>query len=449
MVAEDKLAIDGGPPVISDPIPFGVSGPSVVDEEEVEAVSEVLRSQELFRYDAQSQCHQFEKEASELLGVGYTLIVTSGTAALVCAMKGVGLGPGDEAIVSGYTYIATPAAIIATGAVPVIAEIDDSLGLDPYDVEKKITSHTKAIVVTHMRGVPARLDQILDIAKRHGLKVVEDCCQIVGGQHKGKAVGSKSDAAAWSLNYFKTISTGEGGMAYTNDRDVYERILYCSDPGLPMWNTTNIDMEKLRSKSENVDMEKRDTPQGQFYDVEYQLESFPGEGYRASELIGAVGRVQLGKLPKVLEHQRKLKRAFMSELDEARSYKHQYVDDSEGDTGVSAGVIVNDEDLAKGFAHALKAEGVEVAAIFNEGIPDRHIYSAWESILNKRSHHPSGYPWKDPSYKGDVEYSKDMCPNTLNILGRTLLFNFHMNMTEEQAKLMARALNKVDASLGI
>ena len=224
MVAEDKLAIDGGPPVISDPIPFGVSGPSVVDEEEVEAVSEVLRSQELFRYDAQSQCHQFEKEASELLGVGYTLIVTSGTAALVCAMKGVGLGPGDEAIVSGYTYIATPAAIIATGAVPVIAEIDDSLGLDPYDVEKKITSHTKAIVITHMRGVPARLDQILDIAKRHGLKVVEDCCQIVGGQHKGKAVGSKSDAAAWSLNYFKTISTGEGGMAYTNDRDVYERI---------------------------------------------------------------------------------------------------------------------------------------------------------------------------------------------------------------------------------
>jgi len=436
MIAENKLAIDGGTPVITDPIPFGVSGPSIVDEEEVEAVSKVLRSQDLFRYDAKSECHQFEKEAAELLGVGYTLIVTSGTAALVCAMKGVGLGPGDEAIVSGYTYIATPAAIIATGAVPVIAEIDDSLGLDPSDVEKKITPHTKAIVVTHMRGVPARLDQILEIAKRHGLKVVEDCCQIVGGQHKGKSVGSKSDAAAWSLNYFKTITTGEGGMAYTNNRDVYERILYCSDPGLPMWNTTN------------PDMEKRDKPQGQFYDIEYKLDSFPGEGYRASELIGAVGRVQLSKLQRVLDHQRKLKRAFMIELDEARSYKLQYVDDPEGDTGVSAGVIVQNEALAKGFAHALKAEGVEVAAIFNEGIPDRHIYSSWESILNKRSHHPSGYPWKDPSYKGNVEYSTDMCPNTTNILGRTLLFNFHMNMTEEQAKLMARALNKVDASLG-
>ena len=390
MIAEDKLAIDGGTPVITDPIPFGVSGPSIVDEEEIEAVSKVLRSQDLFRYDAKSQCHQFEKEAAELLGVGYTLIVTSGTAALVCAMKGVGLGPGDEAIVSGYTYIATPAAIIATGAVPVIAEIDDSLGLDPSDVEKKITPHTKAIVVTHMRGVPAKLDQILEIAKRHGLKVVEDCCQIVGGQYKGKSIGSKSDAAAWSLNYFKTITTGEGGMAYTNNRDIYERILYCSDPGLPMWNTTN------------PDMEKRDKPQGQFYDIEYKLDSFPGEGYRASELIGAVGRVQLSKLQKVLDHQRKLKRAFMTELDEARSYKLQHIDDSEGDTGVSAGVIVENEALAKGFAHALKAEGVEVAAIFNEGIPDRHIYSAWESILNKRSHHPSGYPWKDPSYKGQV-----------------------------------------------
>lgn len=433
MIAKDKLAIDGGTPVITDPIPYGVSGPSIIDEEEVEAASKVLLSQNLFRYDSDSECHQFEKEAAEFLGVGYTLMLTSGTSALICAMKGVGLGPGDEAIVSGYTYIATPAAIIATGAVPVIAEIDDSLGMDPVDVEHKITPHTKAIVVTHMRGVPARLDEILAIAKRHKLKVVEDCCQCVGGQYKGESVGTKSDAAAWSLNYFKTISTGEGGMAYTNDRDVYERILYCSDPGLPMW---------------NVDLARRDHAQGQFYDVEYQLESFPGETYRASEISGAVGRVQLGKLQKVLDHQRTLKKAFMSELDEARSYKLQYVDDAEGDTGVSAGVIVQDEALAKGFAHALKAEGVDVGAIFNSGIPDRHIYSAWESIMNKRSHHPSGYPWKDPSYKGDVEYSKDMCPNTLDILGRTLLFNFHMNMTEEQAKLMARALNKVDASLG-
>ena len=135
-----------------------------------------------------------------------------------------------------------------------------------------------------MRGVPVKLDQILDIAKRHGLKVVEDCCQIVGGQHKGKAVGSKSDAAAWSLNYFKTISTGEGGMAYTNNRDIYERILYCSDPGLPMWNTTN------------PDMEKRDKPQGQFYDVEYQLEPFPGEKIISDPNNASIASIVVGML---------------------------------------------------------------------------------------------------------------------------------------------------------
>ena len=115
---------------------------------------------------------------------------------------------------------------------------------------------------------------------------------------------------------------------------------------------------------------------------------------------------------------------------------------------MSASVIVRDEDLARGYAHALQAEGVEVATIYNDGFPDRHIYSYWDGILEKRSPHPTGYPWKDPSYKGNVEYSKDMCPQTLSILGRSLRFDFNMNMTVEHARLMAAALNKVDAALG-
>ena len=114
-------------------------------------------------------------------------MVNSGTSALISALTGVGVGPGDEVIVPGYTYISTAAAVMATGAVPVIAEIDESLGLDPQDLERKITPHTRAVMPVHMRGVPARLDDILAVARKHGLKVVEDCCQCVGEPTWGEA----------------------------------------------------------------------------------------------------------------------------------------------------------------------------------------------------------------------------------------------------------------------
>jgi dTDP-4-amino-4,6-dideoxygalactose transaminase len=424
MTEKEKLAIDGGTPVVTEPIPDGVSGPSVVGEEEIEAVTEVLRSQELFRYrDGASQAAQLEKEAADFLGVEYTLMVNSGTSALICALIGVGVGPGDEVIIPGYTYIATAAAVIAAGAVPVIVEVDESLGLDPAAIEANITPYTKVVVPVHMRGVPARLDEIMAVARKHNLKVVEDCCQCVGGEYKGKRVGTFGDAAAWSLNYYKTISSGEGGLVYTNDRDVYERACFVSDPGLPMWT-------------------KDDTG------VQWQNEPFPRQTYRPSEILAAMCRVQLGKIEDILAHQRGLKRAFLDELDEARAYRFQHIDDLDGDTGVSASVIIQDKELAIGYEHALKAEGVSVGTIFNDGVPDRHIYSYWDSILEKRSPHPSGYPWKDPSYHGNVEYSKDMLPQTLDILGRSLRFDFNMNMNQEHARQMARALNKVDAALG-
>ena len=421
-MGNSRLAIDGGTPVIVDPLPTGVSGPSIIGDEEIEAVSNVLRSQELFRYPKdKSEAAKFEAEAAKHLGVEYALMVNSGTSALICALTGVGVGPGDEVVVPGYTYISTAAAVMATGAVPVIAEIDESLGLDPQDLERKITPYTKAVVPVHMRGVPARLDEILAVARAHGLKVIEDCCQCVGGSYKGQGVGTYGDVGAWSLNYYKTISSGEGGLVYTNDRDIYERACFAGDPGLPMWTASE--------------------------DVEWQNDPFPRQTYRPSEVLAAIARVQLSKLEDILEHQRSLKQAFVDGLEEAKGFRLQHVDDPSGDTGVSASVIVHDKELAIGYAHALQAEGVEVATVYNDGFPDRHIYTYWDSILEKRSHHPSGYPWKDPSYKGNVEYSKDMCPQTLDILGRSLRFDFNMNMTVEHARLIAQALNKVDAGL--
>ncbi len=416
----ERLAIDGGTPVITEPIPSGVHGPSVIDEREINAVTEVLRSGRMFRFVEDSHVAAFEKEAAALLGVNHALMVNSGTSAIICALTGIGVGPGDEVIVPGYTFIATAAAVVGVGAIPVIAEIDESLGMDPADVERKITPHTKAILPVHMQGVPCRLSDLMAIAKQHDLKMVEDCCQCVGGRYKGAYTGTWGEAGAWSLNYFKVISCGEGGMVFTDDYDIYERTAFASDAALPMWMS----------------------------DKEWQNPPFSRQGYRPSEIMGSIARVQLSKLEDILSHTRRLKKAFLAEIDEPKGYIPQHVDDPDGECGISAAIIIKDPELTPKYVEALKAEGLGAGTAYNEGFPDRHIYYYWDSILFKHSYHPSGYPWKDPAYKGNVEYSRDMCPQTLSILGRALRFGFNVNMQEDHARLMAAAINKVDAALG-
>lgn len=416
-----RLAIDGGTPIIAQPIPGGMHGPSVIDAREINAVTEVLRSGKLFRFVENSNVASFENEAAAHLGVKHALMVNSGTSAIICALTGIGIGPGDEVILPGYTFIATAAAIVGVGAIPVIAEIDESLGLDVADVERKITPHTKAILPVHMQGVPCKLEAIIQLAEKHKLQVVEDCCQCVGGQYQGKYAGTWGNAGAWSLNYYKVISCGEGGLVFTDDYDVYERAAFAAEPGLPMWMS----------------------------DSEWQSKPFSRQCYRPSEILGAIARVQLSKLGDILRHTRQLKKAFLAELaDEPKGYIRQHVDDPSGECGISAAIIVRDSELAKRYTVSLKAEGLNAGTAYNEGFPDRHIYTYWDSILFKHSPHPSGYPWNDPRYKGDVEYSQDMCPQTLSILGRALRFGFNVNMQEEHARLMAAAINKIDDALG-
>jgi len=422
-----RLAIDGGPRAIREPLPTAGGGPgaSVVDEEEIRVMEQMLRERRLFRHTPESRVRQFEREAAQMMGVRHSLMVNSGTSALVCALAGLEIGPGDEVIVPAYTYIATAAAVVAAGAVPIIAEIDESLGLDPGDFEAKITPWTRAVIPVHMQGVPARLEEIMAIARRHGIKVVEDCCQCIGGRYRGRMAGAWGDASAWSLNYFKILTTGEGGIVFSDDYRVYERACFASDPGMPMWMKETIAREG------------------------WETRPFSGECYRPSELLGALGCVQLGKLEQILAHTRRLKGAFLEALDAPRGYRLQHVDDPEGDCGVSAALIVNTEESARRYAEALGAEGLSCGTAHNEGFPDRHIYRYWDSILGKNSHHPLASPWTHPAYKGRAEYSQDMCPRTLSILNRALRLAFNMGMTEEHARQMAGAVNKVDSALAV
>jgi len=264
------LAIQGGTPAKKRPDPPMFPGAMLIDEEEEQSVLQVLRSKRLFRYygpqPGPSKVEELEDAFANCMGTQYALAVSSGTAALICGLQGIGVGPGDEVIVPAYAWIASAASVLAAGAVPVVAEVDQSLTLDPADVERKITPHTKAIMAVHMRGAPCRMDELLTIAQNHGLKVIEDTAQSNGGSYKGQRLGSIGDVGCFSLQFRKIITSGEGGMVITDDEQSWKRAFMFHDVIGGLRRNLSVD------------------------------EILWGINFRMPELLAAVAVVQLGRL---------------------------------------------------------------------------------------------------------------------------------------------------------
>ncbi|MEP5514803.1 MAG: aminotransferase class I/II-fold pyridoxal phosphate-dependent enzyme, partial [Bauldia litoralis] len=196
----------------------------VVGEEEIEALAQVIRSGKLFRYgEGESECDRFERRYAEYLGVDHTALTVSGTYALSAAMIAVGLGPGDEVLIPAHTYMATATAVLTTGAIPVIVDVDESITISPEAIEAAIGPRTKAIVPVHIWGAACDMNAIMEIAERRGLTVIEDACQGVGGGYEGKMFGSIGHIGAFSFNYFKNMTSGEGGGISTSDEELAKR----------------------------------------------------------------------------------------------------------------------------------------------------------------------------------------------------------------------------------
>ena len=211
-------------------------GLDLVGDEELAELTEVIRSGRLSRYgpdDASfpAKVRSFELAVAEQAEVRHALCVNAGTSALFLALVGLGVGPGDEVIVPGFTYVATISSVVYARAVPVLAEIDATFDLDPADVEARITPRTRAIVVVHMLGAPARIDELRAIADRHGLALIEDTAQAFGATHRGRWLGSIGDAGAYSFNEYKTITAGDGVMLVTSDDQLFERCFAMHDQG--------------------------------------------------------------------------------------------------------------------------------------------------------------------------------------------------------------------------
>ena len=368
-------------------------GSYLIGEEEKKALIEVIETGYLFRYGDKSdpkflaKVWELEHEMSKYLGIEYSVAVNSGTSALWIALGALGIGPGDEVIVPGYTFIASITSIIFARAVPILAEVDESLTLDPEDVRKKITPRTKAIMLVHMLGNPGYIDEIKNIAEQNNLFLIEDCAQALGATYKGKYVGSYGEFGTYSFNIFKTITAGDGGLVSTNDKSLFERAFAIHDQGhLPL-------------------------RQG----IEQGARTIIGLDFRMTELAGAIILAQLKKIDMLKAELRKRKERFKKGIEDLKGVSFRKLPDPDGELATLLTVFMPDEETARKVGTEL---GCGVVA--DSGW---HVYKNMEHILAKKVTDNTGCPFTCPFYTekgGSVEYSKEMLPQTNSILNRTI-----------------------------
>lgn len=424
--AKKNLALNGGPKARTRREVPMFPGGLALDQREVEAARRVIESRRLIRFygaddhddPGTSEAEEFEKAVASRMSVGYALGVTSCTAALIVGLASLGVGPGDEVIVPAYTFIASPSAILAVGAIPVIAEVDNSLTLDPRSVMNMISPYTKAIMPVHMRGMPADMDPLMRIAKDHSLCVVEDVAQAMGAAYKQKPLGSIGDVGCFSLQMHKIITTGEGGILTTNNPELIFRAKCFHDSASEWRGATWQDPDPV---------------------VRDKFVAFPGMNFRISEITAAIGRVQLSRLDALLSRMREYKKALNDCVSSLGRVELRRVTDAD-EAGTQLVFFTETSQAAQAVCSALCAEGVEGKVLYRKDQHDWHVYSWWRDILAKRTWNDMGYPFC--MAKRRIDYSDSMCKQSLDYLSRAVLINVPPQMTWDDVEETGLALKK-------
>jgi len=393
-------------------MPIPNPGSAVLGREEAEAAAAVLYAKSPFRYygpDMLGKTKRFEREFAAKFGAGHALGVTSGTAALVCALKACGIGPGDKVIVPACTFVASPGAVICAGAVPVFCDIDESLNMDPAEIERVADKYAKAVMPIPILGAPCRMDEIMAAAKRLGLLVIEDVAQSMGCQYKGQYCGAIGDMGTFSLQINKILTTGDGGVVISNDARLYERAVRYHDQGL------------LR-ESEGLPGD----------------ELFAGQNYRMSEISGAVACAQLQKLDGILGTMRRYKKLITQELRGIVPFRR--IDDEQGDAATTLMMLFPDVETRKAFGAALSAEGIWAGCLY-DGKP---VYMQ-PQIFHQKTVDRGGFPFNQ--FDEPVVYTEDMCPRAVDLMRRDLFIQLSPLFTDEDAEDVIAAVRKVAAEL--
>src|SRR3954470_9335921 len=396
-----QLARDGGTPARTRPEPPMFPGGMELGDEEIAAATRVLASKNVFRYygvgDGPNEVADFEREFASHLGAKHALCLNAGSSALICGLIGAGVGEGDEVIVPAYTWNATPNAVIAAGAIPVLAEVDESLTLDPADVARKIGPRTKAILPVHMRGAPADMGALTGLAREHGVVLIEDACQAAGASYGGRRLGTFGDAGAFSLQFNKIITTGEGGVMITDRDDLYELAIDVHDCA--------------GSVRRGVGLPR-----------------FAGWNFRASEIQAAVARVQLARLDGLLERMRANHSYLAERVGALPGLTFRRSNDDAGDAGICLIGFMESAELAAGAVEALRLEGVEAMRVYDPQVPDLHVYPFWQPIFEALAE--AGRPAPE-------------CPRTLALLARSIHVDVSPLCDEHDLDEIAFAFEKV------
>lgn len=410
----EKLALHGGEPVRETPLPAAYPGALVYGEEEVQAALAVIRLQSPYRFygpDLRYKVKQFEDSFSQKIGNKHSLGVTSGTAALIVALKAAGIGPGDKVIVPACTFLATAGAVICAGAVPVFADIDESLNIDPDAIDKVVDRYTKAVIPVPIMGNPCQMDRIMEKAKKHNLVVVEDVAQSCGSKYKGRYSGTYGHINAFSLQINKILTTGDGGVVSTNDEKLYERAVRYHDQGMFR------EKEGFLATNANDDI-------------------FIGQNYRMNEISGAIAVEQLKKLDFITGEMHKIKYSIKDRLADIDGLRFRRINDREGDAGNALIALLPTKPIAQEFRKALIAENIPTNCIYN-GEP---VYMI-PQLFDKRTVDKNGFPFNQ--IPEEIIYTKDMCPVAVELMQRNISINLCPAYTERDADDIVNAIRKV------
>lgn len=383
-------------------------------DKEKEQVSEVLESGVLMRYgfDGMRNGHwkakELEKALEVRMGVNHAQLVSSGTAALTVALASAGVGAGDEVILPTFTFVASFEAVLSVGAVPVLVDVDDTLTLDPVAVEKAVTDRTKVVMPVHMCGSMADLAPLQSICKKHGLVLLEDACQAIGGSYEGKPLGSYGDLGCFSFDYVKTITCGEGGAVITNNKDYYINADRYSDHG-------HDHIGKDRGAEHHPIL---------------------GYNYRISELHAAVGLAQIARLDDFIGIQERNYTILRSALSEIPEVSFRRVPKNGTENYSFLNFYMPTEELARKTVKAFSDNGVDACFYWYDN--NWHYYRKWEHLMDLRSLGPLS----DQLKEGMPDYRKSDFSRSDHWVGRNISCLIKLGWTGEEVSNRAEKMSE-------
>ncbi|WED42181.1 DegT/DnrJ/EryC1/StrS family aminotransferase [Legionella cardiaca] len=410
-------------PVRTIPLPWEFPGAHWINEEEHRLVNEVIAAHSPFRYygpDLQHMVERLEASFCKQIGVNFALGVNSGTAALHIVLAAFGVGPGDEVLVPGYMWVSCLSAIVRLGAIPILVDIDATFCMDPKDLEQKISSRSKAILCVHMSGASGYIDKIVELATKHHLYLLEDCAQAAGAFYHGKPLGSFGDAAIFSFQLNKNMTSGEGGMIVCKDQNLYQRCFAIHDLGYPRNDAGRLD-------------------------TQHEAFQLWGIGARMSELTAAFALAQLSKLSAITKSMRTSKWRIRDALNNIEGLSFREIPSPAGDSGPFLITVYPTQSLCHDFTEKLRHLGIKGQPGSLACITMRewglHWYFNNASLVHKRALSEDGFPWTHPKndFSREVSYQRGTLPMCDDMHERAALLTIASNLSDEDCEEIIKA----------